>query len=89
MQAVVVDRPVHLRRVNPGNDRCAPFAAAAQRFCAGHTARAQLIEESALLQALHDGWIGHAALDVFPTEPLPPGNPYVQLPNVTLTSHAA
>ncbi len=54
-----------------------------------NTARALLVDESALLSALSDGRLGHAALDVFPTEPLPSPNVYAQLPNVTLTAHAA
>ncbi len=54
-----------------------------------NTARALLVEEQALLQALADGQIGHAALDVFPDEPLPVRNAYSQLQNVTLTAHAA
>ncbi len=54
-----------------------------------NTARARLVDESALLHALAEGRIGHAALDVFPIEPLPNSNPYSQLQNVTLTAHAA
>ncbi len=54
-----------------------------------NTARAQLIDESALLTALEDGQVGHAALDVFPDEPLPTGSPYIKRDNVTLTAHAA
>jgi D-3-phosphoglycerate dehydrogenase len=54
-----------------------------------NTARAELVREHALLQALADGRIGHAALDVFHNEPLMPANAYSNLPNVTLTSHAA
>jgi D-3-phosphoglycerate dehydrogenase / 2-oxoglutarate reductase len=54
-----------------------------------NTARAQLVNEQLLLQALTDGRIGHAALDVFHNEPLSLPNAYSNLPNVTLTSHAA
>lgn len=54
-----------------------------------NTARARLVDEPALLHALAEGRIGHAALDVFPNEPLPTCNPYSQLHNVTLTAHAA
>lgn len=54
-----------------------------------NTARARLVAEKALLQALADGRVGQAGLDVFHNEPLPLPNPYVGLPNVTLTSHAA
>jgi D-3-phosphoglycerate dehydrogenase len=54
-----------------------------------NTARAQLVDEQALLQALADGRIAHAAMDVFRKEPLLLPNAYSSLPNVTLTSHAA
>lgn len=54
-----------------------------------NTARADLIDQAALLRMLADGRIGHAALDVFPREPLPKANPYVSASNVTLTAHAA
>ncbi|HEY3786894.1 MAG TPA: NAD(P)-dependent oxidoreductase [Steroidobacteraceae bacterium] len=54
-----------------------------------NTARAALVDEGALLRALANGQIGHAALDVFPTEPLTNGNPYTRLENVTLSPHTA
>ena len=54
-----------------------------------NTARAGLVDEPALLKALADGRIGHAGLDVFHREPLPPGSPFLGLDNVTLTPHSA
>ncbi len=54
-----------------------------------NTARGALVDETALISALKNGMIAHAALDVFETEPLPPGHPLTKLENVTLTSHAA
>lgn len=54
-----------------------------------NTARAELTEEAALLDALAEGQIGHAALDVFSQEPLRVGNPYIGRDNVTITAHAA
>jgi D-3-phosphoglycerate dehydrogenase len=54
-----------------------------------NTARGALIDEPALVAALRSGRIRHAALDVFDTEPLPPGHELTTLPNVTLTAHAA
>jgi D-3-phosphoglycerate dehydrogenase len=54
-----------------------------------NTARAALIDESALLEALDEGRVSHAALDVFPDEPLLADNSYVGRSDVTLTAHAA
>jgi D-3-phosphoglycerate dehydrogenase len=54
-----------------------------------NTARGALIDEAAMIAALDEGRIGHAALDVFAEEPLPPGHPLTMLENVTLSSHGA
>jgi D-3-phosphoglycerate dehydrogenase len=54
-----------------------------------NTARSGLVDEAALIQALSERRIMGAALDVFDIEPLPPGHPFVQLDNVTLTPHLA
>lgn len=52
-----------------------------------NTSRGPLINEAALLQALKEGWIGGAALDVFDQEPLPGDHPLRRLPNTLLTPH--
>jgi phosphoglycerate dehydrogenase-like enzyme len=49
--------------------------------------RGGVVDESALQQALTDGHIAGAGLDVFQTEPLPTSNPWWNTPNVILTSH--
>ena len=54
-----------------------------------NTARGAVIDEPAMIEALKTGQIGHAALDVFVEEPLPPGNPFIGLENVTLSAHSA
>jgi D-3-phosphoglycerate dehydrogenase / 2-oxoglutarate reductase len=54
-----------------------------------NTARAALIDEPALIEALESGHIRHAGLDVFHAEPIKPDHPLARLENVTLTSHAA
>lgn len=51
--------------------------------------RGTLIDDEALLTALGVGQVGHATLDVFRTEPLPPEHPYWAHPNVTVTPHIA
>ncbi|HVB68579.1 MAG TPA: NAD(P)-dependent oxidoreductase [Acetobacteraceae bacterium] len=53
-----------------------------------NTARGALVDETALIAALREGRIGHAALDVFDTEPLPAGHKLIALPNVTLSAHS-
>lgn len=53
-----------------------------------NTARGALVDEAALIAGLEAGHIGHAALDVFTTEPLPAGHPLARLPNVTLAAHS-
>jgi glyoxylate/hydroxypyruvate reductase A len=51
--------------------------------------RGPLIDDEALLAALDAGHVGHATLDVFRTEPLPPDHPYWAHPRVTVTPHIA
>lgn len=53
-----------------------------------NTARGALVDEAAMIAALADGRIGHAALDVFESEPLPAGHPLTALENVTLSAHS-
>jgi D-3-phosphoglycerate dehydrogenase len=54
-----------------------------------NTARAALVEREALLDALAQGKIGGAALDVFHDEPLKPGDPLFARDNVVLSPHNA
>jgi D-3-phosphoglycerate dehydrogenase len=54
-----------------------------------NTARADLIDKTALLNALKNRQIKGAALDVFWQEPLPKNDPFLQLNNVSLTPHLA
>ncbi|MCK9908307.1 hypothetical protein MXD81_04150 [Microbacteriaceae bacterium K1510] len=54
-----------------------------------NTARGALVDEQALIDALKSGHVRHAGLDVFHSEPLKADHPLAQLPNVTLTAHAA
>jgi len=54
-----------------------------------NTARGALIDEAALIAALRRGHVRHAGLDVVHSEPLAADHPLAQLPNVTLTAHAA
>jgi phosphoglycerate dehydrogenase-like enzyme len=51
--------------------------------------RGTAIDENALIDALTDGRLRGAALDVFATEPLPADSPLWDVPNVIITPHAA
>jgi phosphoglycerate dehydrogenase-like enzyme len=53
-----------------------------------NTSRGALVDEAALLEALRERRIAGAGLDVFESEPLPPGHPFYQLENVILTPHS-
>lgn len=52
-----------------------------------NTSRAELVAEGALQSALGQGRPGHAALDVFETEPLPVNSPLLRMENVLATPH--
>ena len=54
-----------------------------------NTARAAMVDEAAMIEALNSGHIRHAGLDVFNTEPLPADHPLTKIPNVTLSAHSA
>ncbi len=51
--------------------------------------RGEIVDESALIDALLDGHLGGAGLDVFAVEPLPPDSPLWLLPNVIITPHSS
>jgi phosphoglycerate dehydrogenase-like enzyme len=51
--------------------------------------RGAVVDEAAMIDALRDGRLAGAALDVFTTEPLPPESPLWTLPNVLISPHTA
>lgn len=51
--------------------------------------RGQVIDQPALVQALHNKLIGGAALDVTDPEPLPADDPLWEAPNVLITPHVS
>jgi phosphoglycerate dehydrogenase-like enzyme len=52
-------------------------------------ARGRILDEAALIDALKNGPLGYAALDVFQTEPLPEDSPLFDLRNLVMTPHIA
>jgi D-3-phosphoglycerate dehydrogenase len=50
-------------------------------------ARASIVDEDALYEALESGHLAGAALDVFREEPVQPGNRFLKLPNVLVSPH--
>ncbi len=52
-----------------------------------NTSRGPVVDEEALYEALSEGRIRGAALDVFSEEPVSPDNPLLKLKNVVLTPH--
>jgi len=54
-----------------------------------NTARGAIVDEQAMVDALAEGRIRAAGLDVFATEPLPKDHLLTRLPNVVMTPHCA
>jgi D-3-phosphoglycerate dehydrogenase len=54
-----------------------------------NTARAAIVDETAMIEALRSGHIRHVGLDVFNTEPLPGDHVLTTISNVTLSAHSA
>jgi D-3-phosphoglycerate dehydrogenase len=54
-----------------------------------NTGRGATVDEEALIKALQESWIAHAALDVLEKEPPSHNNPMLGMDNVTLTAHVA
>ena len=54
-----------------------------------NVARGEIVDQQALIEALRQGLIAGAALDVFVHEPLPRESPLWSMPNVLITSHVA
>ena len=54
-----------------------------------NVARGSIVNEAALIHALESKQIAGAAIDVYDTEPLPPGSPLFKIPNLYMTPHTA
>jgi D-3-phosphoglycerate dehydrogenase len=53
-----------------------------------NVSRGPVVDEAALIEALRDGRIAGAGLDVFEQEPVDPANPLLAMENVIVTPHA-
>jgi phosphoglycerate dehydrogenase-like enzyme len=67
----------------------AELAAMKPNACLINVARGIVVDEAALAEALRDGSIGAAGLDVFVAEPPSPDSPLWEMPNVLITPHVA
>jgi D-3-phosphoglycerate dehydrogenase len=54
-----------------------------------NTARGGCVDQPGLIQALREGLIAGAGIDVTVDEPIAPDNPLLTMPNVILTGHTA
>lgn len=54
-----------------------------------NTSRGAVVKEADLIAALQTGQIAGAGLDVFESEPLAAGHPFLSMDNVTVTPHSA
>ncbi|AZN41377.1 C-terminal binding protein [Paenibacillus albus] len=54
-----------------------------------NVSRGPIIHEADLLQALNEGTVSYAALDVLEQEPPDPNHPFIDHPNALITSHIA
>lgn len=54
-----------------------------------NTARGGIVDEDALVDAVRNGVIGGAALDVFASEPLPQDSPLLHTPGILASTHVA
>jgi D-3-phosphoglycerate dehydrogenase len=52
-----------------------------------NTSRGPILDEAALIEALRQRRLAHAALDVYSREPLPADHPLLRMENVTLAPH--
>jgi phosphoglycerate dehydrogenase-like enzyme len=53
-----------------------------------NVARGPIVDEAALVEALREGRLAGAGLDVFEREPLDPGSPLLRLDNIVVAPHA-
>lgn len=85
--ADVLSLHVPLNKHTRGMLGAAQFARMPQGAILINTARGEVVDELALIDALRSGRLHAAGLDTMAVEPLPAGHPLATLPNVVLTPH--
>ncbi len=85
--AVVISLP--LTSATRGRFGAAELARMRKQARLINVGRGGLVDETALLQALREGRLAGAALDVFEEEPLPASSPLWEAPNLLITGHYA
>ncbi|MCD7034083.1 D-2-hydroxyacid dehydrogenase [Metabacillus sp. GX 13764] len=65
------------------------FGLMRESACFINIGRGDIVEENSLIQALQEGGIAGAGLDVFAKEPLPENSPLWEMENVIVTPHTA
>lgn len=87
-----VDALVIAAPLTPETDRLidrAAFARMKRGATLVNVGRARIVDTDALVEALQQGHLAGASLDVFDREPLPEGHPLWTCPNVILTPHTS
>lgn len=85
----------HVVNILPDNAGTRNFVNARRLSCCKrgvrfyNVGRGSTVDEGALVEALHNGRIGEAYLDVFESEPLLPEHPLWSAPNCHITPHTA
>lgn len=91
-ELALADHVVNVLPITPatrGMFDAAAFAAMKPSAIFVNIGRGATVDEAALGDALRDGVIAGAALDVFEVEPLPAGSPLWRMPNVLVSPHRA
>jgi len=86
-EADVVSVHLRLSELSRGLVGTAELAAMKPTAYLVNTSRGPIVDEAALVEALHAGRIAGAGLDVFDVEPLPAGHPLLTAPRTVLTPH--
>ena len=91
-ELAMADHVVNVLPITPATHKmfgAREFAAMKPTAVFVNIGRGATVDEPALIDALRDGVIAGAALDVFEEEPLPADNPLWRMPNVLVSPHRA